>query len=90
MNMKKVIIKQINGYNYILVDEDNNVYYKNIEFISKLKPKEKDIIYLSEKILDEDNLFTFADFNNRNNLKEEEIIKIISSDEKYYLIRHYG
>lgn len=90
MNMKKVIIKQINGYDYILVDEDNNVYYKNIEFISKLKPKEKDIIYLSEKILDEDNLFTFADFNDRNNVKEDEIIKIISSDEKYYLIRHYG
>ena len=88
--MKKVIIKQINGYDYILVDEDNNVYYKNIEFISKLKPKEKDIIYLSEKILDEDNLFTFADFNDRNNVKEDEIIKIISSDEKYYLIRHYG
>ena len=55
-----------------------------------MKPKENDIIYLSEKILDENNLFTFADFNDRNNLKEEEIIKIISSDEKYYLIRHYG
>lgn len=88
--MKKVIIKEINGYDYILLDEDNNVYYKNIEFISKLKPKEKDIIYLSEKILFENNLFTFADFNNRNNVKEAEIIKIISSDEKYYLIRHYG
>lgn len=85
--MKKVIIQAIDGYNYKL-RENNREYIKNIEFISSYKPKVNDIIYLSEYILNEENLFTFKEITNQDEIKESEIIKIIA--DKYYLKRIYG
>ena len=50
--MIKLIIENIDGYNYTLKDNDNNIYNINIEFydIDEL-PKVGDIIYINNKLL---------------------------------------
>ena len=88
--MKKVIIKEIKGFNYKLIDEiKNQEYLKNIEFLGSYKPKVNDIIYISDDILNEINSFTFQEITNLNDLDEMNLIKIISNKE-YYLKRIYG
>ena len=52
--MKKVVIKEINNYDYTLVDSNNKVYIKNIEFYSEYKPVVGDIIYLEDIVPDDD------------------------------------
>lgn len=87
--MQKVVIKEIHDNNYILVNK-NEKYIKNIEFVSEYKPKVNDIIYLSEEILNEINLFLFTELNNHSNINEKDLIKIISGENEYYFIRQYG
>ena len=88
--MKKVVIKEINEFNYKLVDEINKQeYIKNIEFLGSYIPKVNDIIYISDEILKEINLFTFREITNLDEVKESELIKIVS-DKEYYLKRIYG
>lgn len=88
--MKKVIIKEIEGYNYTLIDSNNKEYIKNIEFICNYKPKVNDIIYLRDDILEEVNLFSFTEIYNENNIREKDLIKIVSEDKNYYYVRQYG
>lgn len=88
--MKKVVIKEINEFNYKLVDEINNQeYIKNLEFLGSYIPKVNDIIYIPDEILKEINLFTFREITNLDEVKESELIKIVS-DKEYYLKRIYG
>lgn len=88
--MKKVIIKEINEFNYKLVDEINNQeYIKNLEFLGSYIPKVNDIIYIPDEILKEINLFTFKEITKLDEVKESELIKIVS-DKEYYLKRMYG
>ena len=87
--MKKVRIVKIDKYNYTLFD-GNNYYIKNIEFNSQFKPNVNDIVYISKKILDEKNLFAFGDLYKDKNVTEEDIIKVVSSNNEYYLQRQYG
>ena len=88
--MKKVRIIKIDGYNHELTDNDNKRYIKNIKFNTIYKPQVNDIIYLSKDMLDEINIFSFIEKPDRDNIKESEIIKIISGDKQYYYIRQYG
>ena len=88
--MKKVIIKKIENYNYTLVDSDNNVYIKNIEFYSNYKPIVGDTVYFDDKILNENNLYAFDEIYDQNNILVEDIIKIIHDDKEYYFQRRYG
>jgi len=88
--MKKVRIKKIEKCNYTLIDDNNNEYIKNIEFTGKYKPQEGDIIYLSDKILVEVNLFSFGDIYDKYNVSVDDIIKVISDNDEYYLERQYG
>lgn len=88
--MKKVRIIKIDGYNHELIDNDNKRYIKNIKFNTIYKPQVNDIIYLSKDMLDEINIFSFIEKPDRDNIKESEIIKIISGDKQYYYIRQYG
>ncbi len=87
--MKKVRVVGINGYFYTL-DDGVNKYIKNIEFYSKKKPQESDLIYISEKILNEKTLLSFIEPYNNAYLKTDDIIKVISKNDEYYLQREYG
>ena len=87
--MKKVLIKRIDNYDYWLFD-NNKMYVKSIEFKTSYRPQVGDIIYLSKELLNEENIFSFCDKIKRKNIKENEIIKVISSDKEYYFIRQYG
>lgn len=88
--MKKVIIKEIKEFNYKLVDEINKQeYLKNLEFLGSYIPKVNDIIYIPDEILKEINLFTFREITKLDEVKESELIKIVS-DKEYYLKRMYG
>ena len=87
--MKKVKVVKIDNYNYTLSDGIKE-YQLNMEFYSKYQPKVNDIIYLADKILDKFNLYTFDDLYNDDNVKVDDIIKIISGKNEYYLQRQYG
>ena len=87
--MKKVLVESINNYNYALFDGKKE-YIKNIEIYSDKKIKVNDTIYISEKILNDNNLFAFTDLFNDNIIETDDIIKIVSGKEEYYLQRQYG
>ena len=88
--MKKVIVKRIENYNYTMVDTNNNVYIKNIEFYSKYKPVVDDVIYFDDKILNEDNLYAFDEIHDQIHVEMEDMIKIVHDDKEYYFQRIYG
>ena len=88
--MKKVIVKDIKGYDYTLVDNEDNTYIKNIEFYSDYKPMVNDIIYISEKILEEVNLYSFDYIYDTKNAKLEDMIKVVHEDKEYYFQRRFG
>ena len=88
--MKKVIIKEINDYDYTLVDNDNKTYIKNIEFYSEYKPRVGDIIYLDDGILNTTNIYSFDEIYDPSKAKKEDIIKVISKDKEYYFQRSFG
>ena len=88
--MKKVVIKDIKGYDYTLVDNEDNTYIKNIEFYSDYKPMVNDIIYISEKILEEVNLYSFDYIYDTKNVNLEDMIKVVHEDKEYYFQRRFG
>jgi hypothetical protein len=88
--MKKVIVKEINDYNYTLVDKDNKTYIKNIEFYSDYKPNINDVIYLDESILLETNLFAFDEIYDLKDIDKKDVIKIINNEKEYYFQRRFG
>ncbi len=49
--MQKLIIQEINNYEYTLINEKEKKIQLNIEFYSKYKPKVNDIIYIDDSIL---------------------------------------
>ncbi len=87
--MKKVVIKEIDGYNYTLVN-NNKEYVKNIEFYDTYKPVVGDIIYISDNILNETNLYSFGEIYDPKNYSNDDIIKVISKDKEYYFQRRFG
>ena len=88
--MQKLIIKEINNYDYILVDEKENIYNKNIEFYSKYKPQVNDIVYVDNSILEEVNLYAFDEVYDTRNVDIKDIIKVVSNNNEYYFQRRYG
>ncbi len=87
--MRKVIVTKIDNYNYTLFDGEKT-YVKNIEVYSNKKIKVNDFIYISEKILNENNLFAFTDLFQDRNIEPSDLIKVISNCDEYYLQRIYG
>ena len=90
--MRKLQILKINNYDYLLKSEDNRKYNLNLQFYylgNELK--EKDCLYVSEKILDENNFYSFGPINSADiNIDEDDIIKIILDNKEIYLQRYYG
>lgn len=88
--MKKLIIKNINEYNYTLVDNDNNSHNLNIEFYG-FAPDVGDTIYLSEKNLHEGVLYSYGHISDEYTQKDDkDIVKIIHGDDIVYMQRYYG
>lgn len=90
--MEKLKIIKKDKYDYTLEGNNGKIYTLNIEFYGlEEDPKINDYIYMSDKILKEKNLFSFGIINNNNiNIKEEDLIKIVSDNKEYYLQRYYG
>ena len=87
--MKKVYVINIDNYDYLLSDGKNE-YKRNIEFYSKKRPMKGDIIYLSDKVLSDNTMLSFIEPYNDSNLSVDDIIKVVSNGEEYYLQREYG
>ena len=91
--MIKLTIIDIKEYTYIF-SNNNKIYEVNIEFLGEKKPKINDIIYINSKILEEKNTYTYGPLNSKYSknidITEEELIKIITAKEEYYLQRYYG
>lgn len=86
--MEKLRIIDIRDYDYIFQKENGQILTKNIEFYKK-QPKVNDCIFISKIILNE-NVLQYGIINDLNNINENEIIKVITENEEYYLQRYYG
>ena len=93
--MIKLRIINIDNYNnYILEDNNKKIINLIIEFLGDKIPAVNDTIYINDKILKEKNLYTYGPLNSKYSknidITEEELIKIITAKEEYYLQRYYG
>ena len=87
MSQLQVIDK--NSDLYLLKDKNNNLRKKTILLINETIDI-NDYIYLSEPIINEDNIFTYGDIYNFNNIAKEEIMIIDKKDNSIILQRYYG
>ena len=96
--MNKLIIENIDGYNYILKDTNNKSYNINIEFYDiDVLPKVGDIIYINNKLLNKinNNVVSFGKLDGIYGRKitdenDEDIIGLSIQDKIIYLKRYYG
>lgn len=94
--MKKLIIKEINGYEYILKDDGNKEYNLNLEFYELDENLKKgDYIYLNEKLLYNERVYSFGPIKkevneNIENITDAEIIGVKKGANIIYLQRYYG
>lgn len=91
--MIKLIIKEIDNYNYIL--EHNNIKYNlTIELINTdITLSKGDIIYIEKSVIQEKIPLIFGPINgkySKNELNEKEFITILKNNNKIYLQRYYG
>ena len=99
--MKKLIITKVDKNTYTLKDKENKLYNITFEFHDiNILPKEGDTIYMSEKLLDENNQ-SYSDFYALGNLDstygrkitkedDEDIIVINTNNKDIPLKRLYG
>ncbi len=95
--MIKLIIDNIDNFNYELKDKDNNKYTFGFEFYDiPNKPKVGDYLFVDDEILKmEHELLSFGALDSIYGkkidiTKEKEIIILVLNSEKYYLKRLYG
>lgn len=87
--MKKLIIKNIDNYDYLLEDDEHNKYELNLEFYGLDKNiSTGDIIYIPNRLLSLDKVYSFGPLKESNNINE--YIKLIIDSKEYYLQRYYG
>ena len=87
--MIKLQVIDKNSDLYLLKDKNNNLRKKTILLINETIDI-NDYIYLSEPIINEDNIFTYGDIYNFNNIAKEEIMIIDKKDNSIILQRYYG
>lgn len=97
--MEKFTIKNINDFNYQLVDKSNKIYQVNLEFIGNFQPQVNDTIYMDIKLLHEQVPLTFGPLEDIyghsiekiiTNHEDSEIINIKNNEINLYLKRFYG
>lgn len=88
--MIKTEILNINNYDYILSDGNNN-YNLNLEFYDlDNKLNIGDIIYIPSKLLINNGVYSYGKINGKENNNTNENIKIITNNKEIYLQRYYG
>lgn len=85
--MKKVKVIKIDNYVYTLEDSDKLIYKKNFEFYDT-DISVGDYIYISDEVLDEENIYTYGPIIENNDVND--LIKIIHNNKEIYLQRYYG
>lgn len=99
--MIKLQIKNMNNYEYELIDDGNNTYKIRLEFYDLGKAINiNDYIFMSEKLLDPNyeeysNFYRFGKLNSEygrkiNSEDNIDIIGIKKDDDLIYLQRYYG
>ena len=88
--MKKLVVQCIDNNNYMLVDEYNNVYIKNIEFYTEVKPKVNDIMYLADRVVDRISLYAFGEIYDTKNYRVDDFMKLVSNGKEYYYQELFG
>ena len=95
--MKKLMIVKKDNYEYVLKDTDNKEYKFNMEFYNiERNPEVGDYLFMSEKILQENNaVLSFDNLESEygrkiENADDEDIVVLMINEEKIYLKRVYG
>lgn len=96
--MKKLVIKDINNYDYTLIDSFSNKFNLNIEFYGlDSLPKKLDVIYMNEKLLNNvnNNLVSFGPLDEIygktiKNEDDKDLIILNTNNKNIYLKRFYG
>ncbi len=87
--MEKVIIDEIDGFAYTLIDREGNHYNKDIELYDNLTLEVNDILYIDDGVL-KSNLLAFGKVGMDDKAQEDDLIKVIRKDKTFYLERRYG
>lgn len=87
--MIEVVIDSINNYDYLLKDKNNNKYTISIELLDDIL-EVNDRIYINKNLLDNNVFYRFGKVYEDKNAKEKDIIKVIRSNQEFYLQRYYG
>ena len=98
--MKKLQVVEENNSDYLLKDEDGNLYKFNIRFIGNYDIKNVKYFYFSNELLDENYVeyskkYVFGDINSSygrkiNQKTLQDLIKIEYNNEELFLKRFYG
>ncbi len=90
--MEKLMIAKKENYEYTLKDTDNGEYQLNMEFYNVEKdPEVGDILFMSEKLLQENNaVLSFDTFESEygrkiENALDDDIVVLMINEEKIYL-----
>ncbi len=84
----EVVIENIDNYEYKLYYQGKTLY-RNINFLSRTKPRVQDKLYLSKDTLEED-MLTFGKIKNTDYINNSNILIIKRGSQKVYLERYYG
>ena len=86
----KIISKD--KYDYCLLDNAGKKYNINIDFINtNYIPGVDDYLYLTKEMIEEVNIYTFGPLSkNINTIDGNDIIKVSSGSEEFFLQRYYG
>ena len=88
--MIKLTIKSKDNYSNYVLEENNETYEVNINFMNVELPSVGDYFYIPEKVLKEKVSLNYGIIENSNNIDEEELMVIVKNNNKIYLQRFYG
>lgn len=94
--MKKLIIEEIENYNYFLKDTNNKIYRLNIEFYDlNSKPQKGDYLYINEETLEEKIPLSFGPLDGTygrdiKNEDDKDLLVLVINNQKNFLKRYYG
>ena len=101
LQMIKLKIENIKGYEYNLKDQSQNIYNLNLEFLDiKEKPEVGNYIYINNELLNKNysgysTSYTFGQLESKYgkeniSLDDIDVIKIVKDNIEIYLKRIYG
>ena len=89
----KLEIIGIDDFNYIL-KSDKGTYSLLIEFHGNIVPNIGDYLYVTDKILGKRCLYAYGPldgiYGKKKDINEDELMKIVTGGNEYYLQRYYG